>query len=131
MGKHDEDRPLFNTRGNGAGHYPRRSARLTHDPRIAAAEAALKRGDVARAGAVDRILSSHPEVVSAGELQAMPLAVKEAAANSSRVVVDAATIHALLGADPRMLRERYMARAMPHGPAEKLRFVDKLPANIL
>ena len=80
---------------------------------------------------VDRILSSHPDVASAGELQAMPLAVKEAAATPSRVVVDAATIVASLGADPRVLGERYMARATPHWPAGCSHFVDKLPANIL
>ncbi len=80
---------------------------------------------------VDRILSSHPEVGSAGELQAMPLAVKEAAATRSRIVVDAATIRASLDVDPAMLGERYMERATPHRPAGKARFVDKLPANIL
>ena len=80
---------------------------------------------------VDRILSSHPDVGSAGELQAMPLAVKQAAATPSRVVVDAATILASLGADPQSLGERYMARATPHRPANRVRFVDKLPANIL
>ncbi|TXC71069.1 sulfotransferase [Sphingomonas ginsenosidivorax] len=80
---------------------------------------------------VDRILSSHPDVGSAGELQAMPLAVKELARTPSRVVVDAATIHASLAADPRELGERYMARATPHRPAGTARFVDKLPANIL
>lgn len=80
---------------------------------------------------VDRILSSHPDVGSAGELQAMPLAVKEVAATPSRVVVDAATILASLGADPQGLGERYMARATPHRPAGRVRFVDKLPANIL
>lgn len=80
---------------------------------------------------VDRILSSHPDVGSAGELQAMPLAVKEVAATPSRVVVDAATILASLGADPQVLGERYMARATSHRPAGRVRFVDKLPANIL
>jgi tetratricopeptide (TPR) repeat protein len=80
---------------------------------------------------VDRILSSHPEVGSAGELQAMPLAVKEMARTSSRVVVDAATIRASLLADPRVLGERYMTRATPHRPAGRPRFIDKLPANFL
>lgn len=80
---------------------------------------------------VDRILSSHPDVGSAGELQAMPLAVKEAAATASRVVVDAETIRASLRADPRELGERYMERASPHRPAGKLHFIDKLPANML
>ncbi|MET0375182.1 MAG: sulfotransferase, partial [Rhizorhabdus sp.] len=80
---------------------------------------------------VDRILSSHPDVGSAGELQAMPLAVKELAATSSRVVVDADTIRASLSLDPKMLGERYMVRATPHQPAGRARFTDKLPANIL
>ncbi len=80
---------------------------------------------------VDRILSSHPDVGSAGELQAMPLAVKEAAATPSRVVVDAATILASLRANPQALGERYMTRATPHRPAGRSRFVDKLPANFL
>ncbi len=80
---------------------------------------------------VDRILSSHPDVGSAGELQAMPLAVKHAAGTTSRVVVDAATILASLETDPLTLGERYMARATPHRPVGKPRFVDKLPANIL
>lgn len=47
------------------------------------------------------------------------------------MVVDAATIHASLSADPRQLGERYMARATPHRPAGRVHFVDKLPANIL
>lgn len=80
---------------------------------------------------VDRILSSHPDVGSAGELQAMPLAVKEAAATRSRVVVDAETIRASLHAGARALGERYMERAAPHRPAGKPRFIDKLPANML
>jgi hypothetical protein len=80
---------------------------------------------------VDRILSSHPDVGSAGELQAMPLAVKEAAGTSSRVVVDAETIRASLRADALALGERYMERAAPHRPAGKSHFVDKLPANML
>ncbi|RZM08517.1 MAG: tetratricopeptide repeat protein, partial [Sphingomonas sp.] len=41
---------------------------------------------------VDRILASHPDVESVGELQALPLAVKAAAATRSRTVLDAETI---------------------------------------
>lgn len=80
---------------------------------------------------VDRILSSHAQVGSAGELQAMPLAVKEAAGTRSRVIVDAETIRASLGGDARALGDRYMTRAAPHRPADRARFVDKLPANFL
>lgn len=80
---------------------------------------------------VDRILSSHPEVGSAGELQAMPLAIKQAAATPSRKVLDAETIAAAMRADPAEIGRLYSARAAHHRPAGKPRFVDKLPANFL
>lgn len=80
---------------------------------------------------VDRILSSHPEVGSAGELQAMPLAVKQAAATRSRLVIDPETIAASAATDPAAIGAAYLARAMHHRPSGKPRFVDKLPANFL
>jgi len=80
---------------------------------------------------VDRILSSHPAVASAGELQAMPLAVKELAGTTSRVVIDAATIRASLQIDRHALGERYLARAAPHRATSRPRFIDKLPTNFL
>lgn len=80
---------------------------------------------------VDRILSSHAEVGSAGELQAMPLAVKAAAGTRSRQIVDAGTMRASLSADPAAIGGAYLARAAPHRPPGKPRFVDKLPANFL
>lgn len=80
---------------------------------------------------VDRILSSHPDVGSAGELQAMPLAVKQTAGTSSRVVIDPATIAASGSIDPTAIGNAYMARAGHQRPKGKARFVDKLPANFL
>jgi tetratricopeptide (TPR) repeat protein len=80
---------------------------------------------------VDRILSSHPDVGSAGELQAMPLAVKQLAGTTSRVVIDPETIAASAGVDPAALGAAYLARAAHHRPAGKARFTDKLPANFL
>lgn len=80
---------------------------------------------------VDRILSSHREVGSAGELQAMPLAVKQLAGTPSRTVVDPATVAASGAADPREIGDAYLARAAHHRPAGMPRFVDKLPANFL
>ncbi|MFY9352553.1 MAG: sulfotransferase, partial [Sphingobium sp.] len=80
---------------------------------------------------VDRILSSHPQVGSAGELQAMPLAVKQLAGTASRQVIDPATIAASASADPLAMGRGYMARAVHHRPEGKPRFVDKLPANFL
>ncbi|WP_174291347.1 tetratricopeptide repeat-containing sulfotransferase family protein [Sphingomonas bacterium] len=78
---------------------------------------------------VDRILSSHPEVASAGELQAMPLAVKAAAGTSSRTVLDAETIKAAAGSDLAAIGRDYLARAAPHLTTGKPRFTDKLPGN--
>ncbi|MCJ2179696.1 tetratricopeptide repeat-containing sulfotransferase family protein [Novosphingobium album (ex Hu et al. 2023)] len=80
---------------------------------------------------VDRILSSHPEVASAGELQAMPLAVKQMAGTASRVVIDPETIAASGGVDPTAIGDAYMARADHQRPKGTPRFVDKLPANFL
>lgn len=80
---------------------------------------------------VDRILSSHREVGSAGELQAMPLAIKQLAGTPSRTVIDPATVAASGAADPREIGDAYLARAAHHRPAGKPRFVDKLPANFL
>jgi tetratricopeptide (TPR) repeat protein len=80
---------------------------------------------------VDRILSSHPDVGSAGELQAMPLAVKKLAGTSSRVVIDPATIAASGGVDPTAIGDAYLERARHHRPKDRARFIDKLPANFM
>lgn len=80
---------------------------------------------------VDRILSSHHQVGSAGELQAMPLAVKQLAGTRSRLVIDPDTIAASAAADALAMGQAYMARASHHRPDGTPRFVDKLPANFL
>jgi len=80
---------------------------------------------------VDRILSSHRDVQSAGELQAMPVAVKRLAGTSSRTVIDPETVAASGTADPKAIGEAYFARAAHHRPAGSPRFTDKLPANFL
>jgi hypothetical protein len=77
---------------------------------------------------VDRILSSHPGVESAGELQAMPLAVKQAAGTRSRTVLDPETVAALAQADLGAVGHDYLARAHHHRRDPALRFVDKFPA---
>lgn len=78
---------------------------------------------------VDRILSSHSDVESAGELQAMPLAVKAAAGTRSRQVLDAETIHAAACADPGAIGHDYLRRARHHRRDPARRFVDKFPGN--
>ncbi|HEY0315808.1 MAG TPA: sulfotransferase [Sphingomonas sp.] len=78
---------------------------------------------------VDRILSSHPEVESAGELQAMPLAVKAAARTRTRTVLDPETIAAAASADAGAIGRDYLARARAHRRAPGRRFTDKFPGN--
>jgi cytochrome c-type biogenesis protein CcmH/NrfG len=80
---------------------------------------------------VDRILSSHPDVHSAGELQAMPLAVKQLGGTRSRVVIDPESARAAMAIPPAAIGEAYLARAAQHLRREGGRFIDKLPANML
>ncbi len=78
---------------------------------------------------VDRILSSHPDVESLGELQAMPLAVKAAAGTRTRTVLDPETIVAAARADLALVGDDYLARARPYRRTDKPRFIDKFPGN--
>jgi Flp pilus assembly protein TadD len=78
---------------------------------------------------VDRILSSHPLVESAGELQAMPLAVKKAAATRSRTVMDPDTIAAAAHADAGDIGRDFLRMASHHRRDPALRFIDKFPGN--
>ena len=78
---------------------------------------------------VDRILSSHPDVESAGELQAMPLAVKKAAGTRSPIVMDAETIAAAAIGDMCAIGYDYLERARHHRREPALRFTDKFPGN--
>ncbi|MDT0508498.1 sulfotransferase [Novosphingobium sp. MMS21-SN21R] len=78
---------------------------------------------------VDRILSSHAEVESAGELQAMPLAVKKAAGTRTPTVMDPETIVAAARADMGEIGREYLLRASHHRRNPALRFTDKFPGN--
>ncbi|MEO7688479.1 MAG: sulfotransferase [Sphingomonas sp.] len=80
---------------------------------------------------VDRILSSHPQVESAGELQAMPLAVKKAAGTRSPIVIDPETIAAATISDMGAVGHDYLQRARHHRRDPALRFTDKFPGNFL
>ena len=80
---------------------------------------------------VDRILSSHPQVQSAGELQAMPLAIKRLAQTASRLVLDPETVLAAGDLDPGAVGRAYMQRARQHAGADGPVFVDKFPLNFL
>lgn len=78
---------------------------------------------------LDRILSSHPGVESAGELQAMPLAVKKAAGTRTPTVLDAETIAAAAGGDMAEIGRDFLQRASHHRRDPSLRFTDKFPGN--
>lgn len=84
---------------------------------------------------VDRILSSHPDMVSAGELQAFPLAVKAASGTRTRVILDPETLHQASGKDPGGIGRAYLERAAAHLPGTPdlpdTRFIDKFPGNFL
>ncbi|WP_226017975.1 sulfotransferase [Novosphingobium sp. FKTRR1] len=80
---------------------------------------------------VERILAAHPGLTAAGELQAMPLAVKEAAATRSRHVLDPETVAAAAAFDPGALGRAYLARARQNAGARGGRFIDKFPLNFL
>jgi tetratricopeptide (TPR) repeat protein len=78
---------------------------------------------------VDRIVSSHPGVESAGELQAMPIAVKKAAGTRSPTVLDPETIAAAASTDMAAIGHDYLQRASHHRRDPALRFTDKFPGN--
>ena len=78
---------------------------------------------------VDRIISSHPAVESAGELQALPLAVKKAAGTRTPTVMDAETIASAARGDMGAIGRDYLQRASHHRRDSGLRFTDKFPGN--
>ncbi|MBY0511061.1 MAG: sulfotransferase [Rhodospirillaceae bacterium] len=79
---------------------------------------------------VERIISSHPEVTSAGELQTLPLAVKRATQSRSRFVLDEETIRASLNIDAALLGKSYIEQTRAHR-SDSRRFIDKMPLNFL
>lgn len=79
---------------------------------------------------IDRILSSHPEVESAGELQVMQIGLKRLARTTGRYALDPETIDAARSLQPAQLGQLYMDSAAPYRKSAR-RFVDKLPLNFL
>lgn len=76
----------------------------------------------------DRILSSHPQIESAGELQAMPSAIKRLSGSASRFALDEPTIDGAGAVPTAALGRLYLELAAPHR-RHNLRFIDKLPLN--
>jgi tetratricopeptide (TPR) repeat protein len=79
---------------------------------------------------VERILSSHPDVHSAGELQNFGVAVKRLSGSRTRELIDPDTVRRARQADLARLGYDYVASTRP-GTGQRPRFVDKLPHNFL
>lgn len=78
---------------------------------------------------LDRVLSSHSDVDSAGELGDFSLEVKRAAGTPSAHVLDAATLSAASGLNLAPVGQRYIERAR-RVVSDAPRFVDKMPLNV-
>jgi hypothetical protein len=79
---------------------------------------------------VERILSSHPEVTSAGELMHFSLSVKRAAGTPSNRVLDVATIEAAPTLDWKAIGRTYLESTRPRTGGTR-HFIDKMPLNFL
>ncbi len=79
---------------------------------------------------VERIISSHPGVQSAGELLNFGMSLKYASGTSTPSLIDAETIERSREVDWKKLGDTYLASTRP-GTGSKPRFIDKLPHNFL
>ncbi len=78
---------------------------------------------------IDRILSSHPDVMSAGELSNFSLLVKRAAGTPSPLVMDVETLGAAGRIDMARLGVAYVESTRPL-TGKTPRFTDKMPLNV-
>ncbi len=79
---------------------------------------------------VDRILASHPDVVSAEELANFPIIVKREGGSTTEKLVDADAFHRALKLDFTRLGAEYIKSTRPR-TGRTARFIDKLPFNFL
>jgi tetratricopeptide (TPR) repeat protein len=79
---------------------------------------------------VERIVSSHPDVQSAGELLNFGMSVKHMSGSKTPHLVDVDTIVRSRELDWRRLGDIYLSSTRP-GTGQKPRFIDKLPHNFL
>ncbi len=78
----------------------------------------------------ERIISSHPDVYSAGELHNFSTVLKRASRSTTRHLLDPDTITRARHGDPALIGRQYIDSTRP-ATADKPRFVDKLPHNFL
>lgn len=79
---------------------------------------------------IDRILSSHPDVTSAGEPSNFPQLVKAMAGTPLRLSLAPQALAAAMRVDPEALGKAYIASTRPITGAAP-RFIDKAPINYL
>ncbi|MEM6708744.1 MAG: sulfotransferase [Pseudomonadota bacterium] len=79
---------------------------------------------------IERVITAHSAVHSAGELQQLPLAVRRLANHRAPERYSAAFVEAALAVDPSALGKTYLATAQ-RARGSSPRFVDKLPQNYL
>jgi hypothetical protein len=79
---------------------------------------------------VDRILSSHPDVSSAGELPTFPQLFKLLSGSTSKTGIDAETLKAAANIDPQALGRLYLQSTRPITGHRK-RFIEKAPSNFI
>ncbi|OOG37055.1 sulfotransferase [Rhodanobacter sp. C05] len=79
---------------------------------------------------VERIISNHPDVHSAGELHDFPVTFKQLSGSRTRPLLDPETIDCVPNMDWRRVGEAYLAGTRP-ATGHKPHFIDKLPHNFL
>ncbi|MEO8778160.1 MAG: sulfotransferase, partial [Rhodanobacter sp.] len=79
---------------------------------------------------VERIISSHPDVYSAGELLNFGYALKRASGSRTPLILDDDTMQRSRGLDWVALGSGYVASTRP-ATGQQPRFIDKLPHNFL
>jgi tetratricopeptide (TPR) repeat protein len=79
---------------------------------------------------IDRIISSHPDVYSAGELQNFGMAIKRASGSRTPPMLDVDTIQRTRSLDWKQVGEQYIESTRP-STGRRPRFIDKLPHNFL
>jgi tetratricopeptide (TPR) repeat protein len=79
---------------------------------------------------IERIVSNHPDVFSAGELTNFSLTVKRKTNTSSNLVLDVETMQAAKCIDWQSIGDEYVASTRPQTGHTK-HFIDKMPLNFL